>query len=112
MDNFVINRKVKAHAVAKDTTVVDYEITPKNKKPMQAHEVRKLARILLDRAKAKNPNAKLSITASNVLNDAWTLKSFQNSIDTILDDDDYFAGRVKDTSNFNEYYRMNFHIVY
>jgi hypothetical protein len=112
MDGFIKERSDKAHPVAKNMKVTDYNIYKKNKEPMSADEVRKLARKILNKAKAKNPNAKMSIRAANITNEHHTLKGFDEGIDTILDEDDYFRERVKDTSKFNEYYRMVFHIVY
>ena len=44
----------------------------------------------------------------NPLNRTWTLKGFQSDELNFEDCDEYFAGKVKDTSKFSKFDRITF----
>lgn len=51
---------------------------------------------------------KLMVRVQNPINDTWTLKSFQAQELNFEDYDEYFAGKVKDSSKFAKFDKITF----
>lgn len=110
--DFVMERSMRPHKEQEGVTVEQVTVHKRNKTTMSPEDVRKIAAKLLDKAVAKNRNAKLLVTATNSLETNFVIKHMNKSIDMILDKDDYTNGQVNDDRKFKEYYLVNFIMQY
>jgi hypothetical protein len=110
--NFVLEQSTKPHKKMQGVTVEQTKIYKRNETTLSPEDVRKIAIKLLAKARAKNPHATLSIYGTNKIKPNFLLKKAEESIDAIVNKDDYFNGQVEDDSKFQEYYLVNFYINY
>jgi hypothetical protein len=111
IDKMLLSVTKRQHKHMKNRTSIDYDVHKESLKPMTPLEVRKIARHILNKALEKNKAAKLIVRVVPILGKQWTIKSMDQSIDNIQDEDEYTAGRVKEMTKFQEYYRAIFTIV-
>ena len=96
---------------------VKYQIHKKNLSPMTPDEIKKISAMLLKKGKVGTDiniaghseklekDAPVSIQALNPAN--WrTLKAFGKDVN-YMDEVEYYEGRAKDTSKFNQYYQAS-----
>jgi hypothetical protein len=94
---------------------VKYKIYKNNLTPMTPDEIKKLSAVLLKKGKVGTDfhivgnSDKIEVddpVSIQGLNSAsWrTIKAFGKGIN-YLDEDDYYEGKVKDSSKFNQYYQ-------
>jgi hypothetical protein len=95
--------------------IVKYQIYKKDLTPMTADELKTLSAVLLKKGKVGTDfnivghsdklkaDAPVSIQGLNIAN--WrTLKAFGKDIN-YMDEEEYYEGKAKDTSKFNQYYQ-------
>jgi hypothetical protein len=80
-------------------------ITTKTKgKPLKQSDIKKVFKLINERyIRDKDRVPKILVRGMSELG-VWTIKSYEDNIDNMFDDEeDYFAGRVRDTGKFQSF---------
>lgn len=105
MDKYNVNRIEKRNKKT-GKGYITLTIDRKNETPMIISEIKALYKEIQNKNKS---NKKILVMGSTITNRSACLKSFnENSINMLDDEDDYFEGKVKDSSKFKEFYRLEF----
>ena len=106
---------LKSTEMKDGSKVIKYQVYKKNKKPFTAQELQTLSAMILKKAPTSSnlqikghadflpDNAPVTLQGLNP--ERWrTIKSFGKDI-SIQDEEDYYDGKARDTSKFNQYYQ-------
>lgn len=86
-----------------------YKITRKdNKMKITPSDIKNIVKSLNEQAKKKNENIKIMVRGLNGLR-MFTLKGFSTDL-FVLDEDDYFKGKVRDTQKFADFAQLQISI--
>lgn len=105
--NFISN--VQNRKEFSDRTLTTIQVYKQDKKEITANEVNILIKQLLEKAPkdSKLMVRGLGINRFNQLTDGpITLKSFESQATIVQDEDEYLAGKVKDTTKFQKFSQL------
>ena len=80
-------------------------ITTKTKgKPLKQSDIKKVVKLINEKyIRDKDKTPKILVRGMSEIG-VWTIKSYEDNIDNMFDDEeDYFAGRVRDTGKFQSF---------
>ena len=107
-------KTLKNHVNQDGSSTLKYQVYKTNKQPFTAKELKTLTAMILKKAPtadmqikghADNLPANAPVMLQGLNPERWrTIKAYGQDAD-IMDEDDYYNGKVRDESKFNKYYQ-------